>query len=72
MEFNEVVDKRRTSREWTDEPVAFEAIKRIIEAGMKAPPHGITTENGSLSCSIREKKKKMPSVMPSTSQTNLT
>lgn len=37
MEFNEVVDKRRTSREWTDEPVAFEAIKRIIEAGMKAP-----------------------------------
>lgn len=37
MEFREVIDKRRTSREWTDQEVEFEAIKRIIEAGMKAP-----------------------------------
>lgn len=37
MEFNEVIDRRRTSREWTDRDVAFEVIKRIIEAGMKAP-----------------------------------
>lgn len=37
MEFNEVIDRRRTSREWTDKEVAFEVIKRIIEAGMKAP-----------------------------------
>ena len=37
MEFAEVINKRRTSREWTDEDVNFAAIKRIIEAGMKAP-----------------------------------
>lgn len=37
MEFNSVIDKRRTSREWTDRDVDFEIIKRIIEAGMKAP-----------------------------------
>lgn len=37
MEFNEVISKRVTSREWTDRKVDFEAIKRIIGAGMKAP-----------------------------------
>lgn len=37
MEFDEVIDRRRTSREWTDREVDFEAIKRIIGAGMKAP-----------------------------------
>ena len=37
MEFREVIDKRKTSREWTNQEVEFEAIKRIIEAGMKAP-----------------------------------
>ena len=37
MEFAEVINKRRTSREWTDEDVNFAAIERIIEAGMKAP-----------------------------------
>ena len=37
MEFNEVINKRKTSREWADKEVDFEAIKRILEAGMKAP-----------------------------------
>lgn len=37
MEFNEVINKRKTSREWTGRDVDFEVIKRIIEAGMKAP-----------------------------------
>lgn len=37
MNFNEVINKRRTSREWTDKEVDFGAIKRMIEAGMKAP-----------------------------------
>ena len=37
MEFNEVIDKRVTSREWTNKEVPFEVIKRIIGAGMKAP-----------------------------------
>lgn len=36
MEFHEVIEKRRTSREWTDKEVDFEAIKRRIAAGMKA------------------------------------
>lgn len=37
MEFYEVIDKRKTSREWTDGEVDFQAIKRILTAGMKAP-----------------------------------
>lgn len=37
MEFNEVINKRKTSREWTDKEVELDAIKRIITAGMKAP-----------------------------------
>ncbi|HJB91900.1 MAG TPA: nitroreductase family protein [Candidatus Eisenbergiella merdigallinarum] len=37
MEFHEVINQRKTSREWTDKEVDFEAIKRILEAGMKAP-----------------------------------
>ncbi len=37
MEFNEVINKRKTSREWTDREVEYDTIKRIIEAGMKAP-----------------------------------
>lgn len=37
MEFSEVVSKRRTCREFTDEPVDPASIDRIIAAGMKAP-----------------------------------
>lgn len=37
MEFSEVIDRRKTSRQWTDRDVDFEVIKRIIGAGMKAP-----------------------------------
>mgnify|MGYP000280749465 CR=1 FL=1 len=37
MEFYEVIDRRKTSREWTDKEVDFQAIKRILTAGMKAP-----------------------------------
>lgn len=37
MDFYEVIDRRRTSREWTDKDVELEVVKRIIEAGMKAP-----------------------------------
>lgn len=37
MDFNEVIAKRKTSREWTDREVDFSSIKRIIAAGMKAP-----------------------------------
>ncbi|MBR4904940.1 MAG: nitroreductase family protein, partial [Selenomonadaceae bacterium] len=37
MEFREVIDKRRTTRQFSDKQVEPEKIKRIIEAGIKAP-----------------------------------
>lgn len=37
MEFYDVVDARRTVRDFIDEPIDPEVIKRIIAAGMKAP-----------------------------------
>lgn len=37
MEFYEVIDRRKTSREWTDREVDFQVIKRILTAGMKEP-----------------------------------
>ena len=53
MDLYEVINKRRTSREWTDKEIDFEATKRIIEAGMKAPSwdhyrnwQSIVLENG--------------------------
>ena len=37
MEFYDVIDQRRTVREFLDKEVDFEAIRRILEAGNKAP-----------------------------------
>ena len=37
MEFYEAIDKRRTTRQFLQKDVDFEAIKRILEAGNKAP-----------------------------------
>lgn len=37
MEFYEAVEKRRTVREFSDKEVDFAVIKRILEAGNKAP-----------------------------------
>ncbi len=37
MEFYEAINKRRTTREFLDKEVGFEIIKRILEAGNKAP-----------------------------------
>jgi len=37
MDFYSIVNKRRTIRDFTEEPVPQEIIKRIIEAGSKAP-----------------------------------
>ena len=37
MGFYEVINKRRTTREFLDKDVDFEAIKRILDAGNKAP-----------------------------------
>ena len=37
MEFYDVIEKRKTVREFLDKPVDFEKIKRILEAGNLAP-----------------------------------
>ena len=37
MEFTDVVNKRRTTRQWLDKDVDFELIRRILDAGNKAP-----------------------------------
>ena len=37
MEFYEAINKRKTTREFLDTEVDFEIIKRILEAGNKAP-----------------------------------
>ncbi|WP_137652763.1 nitroreductase family protein [Bifidobacterium moukalabense] len=37
MEFYDVINKRRTVREFLDKEVDFETIKRILEAGYKTP-----------------------------------
>ena len=37
MEFNAVIGKRRTTRQFKNEPVSREAIGRIIKAGLAAP-----------------------------------
>lgn len=37
MDFYEAINKRRTARQFLDKEVDFEAIKRILEAGNKAP-----------------------------------
>ena len=37
MDFYDVIDKRRTIRDFTDENIPIDVIKRIIEAAFKAP-----------------------------------
>ena len=37
MDFYKAIEKRRTVREFLDKDVEFEAIKRILDAGNKAP-----------------------------------
>lgn len=37
MEFYDVVNARRTIRDFTDKPVELSVVKRILSAGLKAP-----------------------------------
>lgn len=39
MELYEAINKRRTVREWQNKDVDISAIKRIVDAGLKAPTH---------------------------------
>lgn len=42
MDFVEVVRRRRMVRNFTDQPVADDALKRIIAAGQRAPSAGFS------------------------------
>lgn len=37
MEFYEVIEKRRSIREFEDRPISQEVLERILNAGLKAP-----------------------------------
>lgn len=37
MEFYDVINARRTIRDFKEEPIDMEVINRIVAAGMKAP-----------------------------------
>lgn len=39
MEFNQVINRRRTIRDFADKEVPFEIIQKSLEAGMKAPSY---------------------------------
>ncbi len=42
MDFSEVINKRRMVRNYTDEPVSSDAIKRVLDAGRRAPSAGFS------------------------------
>ena len=39
MEFYETIKRRKTCRDWQNKKVSLAAIKRIVQAGLKAPSH---------------------------------
>ncbi|MCL2253482.1 MAG: nitroreductase family protein [Lachnospiraceae bacterium] len=39
MDFYDVINSRRTIRDFTTEPIDMEIIKRVLSAGLKAPTH---------------------------------
>ncbi|MFQ9729416.1 MAG: nitroreductase family protein [Akkermansia muciniphila] len=45
MEFYEVIEKRRSIREFQDKPIARNMLERILNAGL--PPRRTTSGNGS-------------------------
>lgn len=42
MEFNDILDKRRMVRNYTDQPVDHAVVEQIVEAGRRAPSAGNT------------------------------
>ena len=61
MSFYEVIDKRRTIRQFDQEEIPKEVLERIINAGLKAPSGGCcgSGQKGS------NKEKKKPIKKPS-------
>lgn len=59
MEFSEVVRKRRMVRHFTDEPVALEAVERILDLARHAPSAGFTQGQSFIVVTKPELKKEI-------------
>ncbi len=65
MEFYEAVSKRRSVREFQQKPVEAEKLRRILEAGLKAPSHNHLREWEFILLRDAERKKEVLKVEPS-------
>lgn len=59
MEFYEVVNKRRSVREFQSKPVEADKLQRILEAGLKAPSHNHLREWEFILVKDLEQRKKI-------------
>lgn len=57
MEFYEVINRRRTVREWKGESVPQEVLERILSAGLQAPTHNHLREWEFIVLQEREEKE---------------
>ena len=58
MELYETINRRRTCRDWQDKDVPISTLKRIIEAGLKAPTNNHLREWEFIILRTAEEKKK--------------
>ena len=66
MEFYEVVGRRRTVREFQRRPVEEEKLRRVLEAGLKAPSHNHLREWEFILLRDVERRKEVLELEPST------
>jgi nitroreductase len=65
MEFYEIVSKRRSVREFQPRPVEAEKLRRVLEAGLKAPSHNHLREWEFILLRDVEKRKEVLELDPS-------
>jgi len=65
MEFYEVVSKRRSVREFQPRPVEEEKLRRVLEAGLKAPSHNHLREWEFILLKDVERRKEVLELEPS-------
>ncbi|VEU80447.1 nitroreductase family protein [Haploplasma axanthum] len=66
MEFNDVIDRRHTVRSFKDIDVSMEQIKRIIDAGIKAPSNNHLREIEFIVIKDKERIKEVIKKIPKT------
>ncbi len=66
MEFYEAVGRRRTVREFQQRPVEEEKLRRVLEAGLKAPSHNHLREWEFILLRDVERRKEVLELEPST------